>query len=131
MNLHGIASPYVASVNPMVNVTVRISTGVYVTEEDGTRVPQYSEISDVPAQIQALQFTDIQKLDGLNLQGTRRKIYLSGKLDGLNRQEQKGGDLIIYPDGSQWPYGTKWLVAQVLEQWPDWVSVAVTQQLDP
>lgn len=131
MNLHGIASPYVAAVNPMVDVTVRVSTGSYTTEEDGRRVPVYANTTGVPAQIQALGFTDIQKLDGLNLQGIRRKIYLNGKFDGLNRQESKGGDLIIYPDGDEWPFGTKWLVAQVLEQWPDWCCVAVTQQLDP
>lgn len=130
MNLHAMAAPVVATVNPMINVTVRVSTGEYSTAADGTRTPLYDDVPDVPAQIQALAFGDIQKLDGLNIQGTRRKIYLNGKFDGLNRQEGKGGDLIVYPSGASYPYGTTWLVAQVLEQWPDWCCVAVTQQVD-
>lgn len=130
MNLHAIAGPIVGIVNPAVSVTVRVSTGEYTTAADGTRTPTYDDVPNVPAQIQALSFGDIQKLDGLNIQGTRRKIYLNGKFDGLNRQEGKGGDLVVYPDGALWPYGTTWLVAQVLEQWPDWCCVAVTQQVD-
>lgn len=129
MNLHAIASPAIAIVNPMIEVTVRVSTGSYTTAADGTRTPVYSDVTGVSAQIQALSFGDIQKLDGLNIQGTRRKIYLNGKFDGLNRQEQKGGDLIIYPSGASYPYGTTWLIVHVLEQWPDWVCVAVTQQV--
>jgi hypothetical protein len=43
-------------------------------------------------------------------------------VDGLVRVINKGGDLITLPDGSIW------LVAQVLEQFPDWVSAAITLQ---
>lgn len=127
MNLHAIAGPAIAVVNPFTAVTVRLSTG-YTTEDDGTRVPTYDEYDDVPAQIQALSWGDLQKLDGLNLQGEKRKIYLTGRFDGISRERQTGGDLIAYPDGDQWPFGTLWLISAVLEQWPDWVCVAVTQQ---
>lgn len=129
MNLHAIAGPAVAVVNPFVDVTVRLSSG-YDTLPSGRRVPTYDEVTGVPAQIQALSFGDLQKLDGLNIQGERRKIYLSGRFDSLSRERQTGGDLVVYPDGNTWPYGTRWLIVQVLEQWPDWCSVAVTQQVE-
>lgn len=121
MNLHGIAAPAIGAVNPSVDVTVKISNG-YTTDAAGARVPQYLPDQIVPAQIQALAFRDLMQLDGLNLQGTRRKIYFYGEVDGLVRATNKGGDLVIFPDGSVW------LVAMVLEQWPDWCSVAVTLQ---
>lgn len=79
----------------------------------------------VMAQVQALTFRDLQQIDGLNLQGTRRAIYLYGKVQGINRAENKGGDLITVAAGDA---AGKWLVAEVLEQWPDWVKVACTQQ---
>lgn len=79
----------------------------------------------VKAQVQALTFRDLTQIDGLNLQGTRRGIYLFGKVDGLVRAENKGGDLIAIADGV---HAGIWLVAMVLEQWPGWVKVAATQQ---
>lgn len=77
-------------------------------------------------QIQPMTWRDIQQLDGLTLQGTRKKIYLFGEVDGLVRSKNKGGDLI------KDSYGNTWLVAQILEQWydatPSWVAAAVTLQ---
>ncbi len=82
----------------------------------------------VDAQVQALTYDDLRQIDGLNLNGTRRAIYLSGELDGVVRSKLKGGDLITLSDG---PNAGTWLVAHVLEQWEDWVKVAVTLQQDP
>lgn len=76
-------------------------------------------------QVQALGYKDLQQVDGLNLNGTRRKIYLFGVSSGVVRSLQKGGDLLT--DGN----GDVWLVAMVLEQWQHgegWASVAVTLQ---
>lgn len=129
MNLHGVVGPIVAVVNPTVNVTVRISDGTYVTAPGGVRTPNYATVTGVPAQIQPLTADELRQLDGLNVQGTKRGIYLSGKFDGVNRIGQKGGDVVEYPSGDRYPFGTTWLVVQVLEQWPEWVKVAVTQQM--
>lgn len=41
MDLHGIAGPIVAAVNPQIPVEVRISVGVGATLPDGTRPPLY------------------------------------------------------------------------------------------
>lgn len=77
----------------------------------------------VLAQVQPLTYRDIQQVDGLNLQGTRRAIYLNGFIDGLIRSSNKGGDLVTLPDG------TVWLVAIVLEHWDSgWCKVAATLQ---
>lgn len=108
-------------------MTVKVSTG-YTTEPDGTRVPSYTFLYDVPAQIQALGYTDMMQLSGLVLNGERRKIYLNGQFDSVNRPRATGGDLITFPDGARWPYGTVWYIVQVLETWPDWCSFAVTMQ---
>jgi hypothetical protein len=124
VNLHGIVAPVIGVVNPNVDAVVQVSTGSTIAA-DGTRTPTYAAPVTVPAQVQALTFRDIQQIDGLNLQGTRRAIYLYGKVDGLVRAENKGGDLITLSDG---PNVGVWLVAVVLECWPDWCKVVATQQ---
>lgn len=121
MNLHGLAVAAISLVNPQVPVQVRFSMGNTIGA-DGFQVPTFSAPVPMRAQIQPLTFRDIQQVAGLNLQGTRRALYLFGEADGLVRVSQKGGDLITFPDGSVY------LVAIVLEQWPDWCKVAVTLQ---
>jgi hypothetical protein len=77
------------------------------------------------AQVQPISFRDIQQMDGLNLNGSRRVFYLSGSVEGHNRPTNQGGDLITFPDG------TVWLVAMVLEGYSfsaGWCKVAATLQ---
>lgn len=121
MNLHAIVSGVIAAVNPTVFCTLQMSVGFSVAP-DGSQVPQYATFANVPCQIQALSYQDLQHIDGLNIQGTRRAVYINGNWEGLNRATNKGGDLLTTPDG------TVWLVAMVLEHWPDWTKVVVTQQ---
>jgi len=125
VNLHGIVSGAISAVNPFVAATVQRSTG-YTTNSDGSRVPTYTTFQ-ISAQVQSLSYTDLIKLDALNVTGKRRKIYLSGDVEGIIRADQRGGDLIVFPTGTL-PEGTTWLAAYVLENWPDWVSVAITLQ---
>lgn len=97
--------------------------GVYqVSEEQTVSSVAMTTTLIVTAQIQALSFRDIAQMDGLNIEGTRRAIYFYGRIEGLVRPEGRGGDLVYFPDG------TVWLVAIVLEQWPDWCKVAATLQ---
>jgi len=128
MNLHKIATGVVSAVNPYILVTLQLNSG-YSVNQDGTRTPTYIYQQKIPAQIQALTFDELRLLDGLNIQGIKRAIYLSGQLSGINRSRNLGGDLIAFPQGDIWPYGTLWLVILVVEQWPNWVKVAVTQQI--
>lgn len=125
MNLNAIAGPVVATVNPPTPATVRFSSGS-TTNPDGTQSPKYlTPPTPVSAQVQPLSFRDIQQIEHLNLQGMRVAIYLNGELDGLVRVNKKGGDLITIASGV---HRGVYLVAQVLEQWNDWVKVAATLQ---
>lgn len=122
MNLHSIASSWVGIVNPNKRGTIQISTG-YVTEPGGHRRPTYRTIHNVPMQVQALTERDIAHAEALNVGGSSHVVYLHGRLDGLVRPENKGGDLITFDH-------RVWLVTGVLEDWPKWCKVAVTLQAD-
>ena len=79
------------------------------------------------AQVQPIGWRDLQQMDSLNLQGTRKVMYVNGPLDGVVRPALKGGDLVSMPDGSIW------LVALVLEGFnatANWTKVALTLQND-
>ncbi len=127
MNLHQIVSGVISAVNAPVICTLKMSTG-YTIAADGTQTPTYQEFDNVLVQVQALSYTDLMKMGALNIQGTRRKAYLIGNWEGLNRQQGKGGDLIIMPSLPTFPGPTTWLVAMVLEHFEGWTSVALTLQ---
>ena len=74
-----------------------------------------------PAQIQALDNDDLKHLDGLNIQGTLRAIYLRGSLAGVVRPNSKGGDLVTFS-------GQVWLVVKVIESWPNWTKACIVYQ---
>jgi hypothetical protein len=100
MNLHGIVAPTVGAVNPLTSAAVQISTG-YTTSADGTVTPSYSNLT-VLVQVQALTSTEMDQLDGLNLQGVKRAVYTPGWLNGMIRVDSKGGDVMSfaeYPGG--------------------------------
>lgn len=121
MNLHGVVRGAINIVNPDVLGVMQVSLGTYTTDAAGHRVPAYAEQS-VTVQLQPLAYTDLMKLDGLNLQGIKKKAYVNGNFEGVNRPKQKGGDKLIVN-------GETWLITQPLEEWPDWCSFAVTLQV--
>jgi hypothetical protein len=121
MNLHQIVRGAVSAVNPDVNISIQVSTGSTL-DANRNRVPAFAAPVVVRGQIQALQYDDIRQLDALNIQGVKQKVYINGRVDGLIRNENKGGDLITFPDGRVY------LVTLVLEYWPDWCCAAVTLQ---
>jgi hypothetical protein len=125
MNLRGIANGATRAVNPNIAATVSVSAGT-ITNPDGSRVPKFDQLP-FSAQVQALQYNDMVHLDGLNIQGIRRAIYLNGSIDGINRINKKGGDIVTIAKGAN---AGSWLVALVLEQWADWCKVAVTLQAE-
>lgn len=122
LNLHGIVRSAISAVNPDIVVQVAISTG-YTKDAAFKPVLTYAPPFTMAAQVQALTSTDLRKLDAMNVQGSMRTIYLSGALSGASRLKQTGGDLVTLPDG------TVYLTTMVLEQWPDWCKVSVTQQV--
>lgn len=121
MDLHGIVATAVGVVNPLQPLTIQVCTGY--TNVGGKRTPTYAAPAvGVLGQVQALTFSDLKQIEGLNLQGIKRAIYIEGRIDGLVRESGKGGDLVTTQDGNVW------LVSLVLEYWPDWCKVAVTLQ---
>jgi hypothetical protein len=121
MNLHGLVAHVIGAVNPMQMVCIRRSTGS-TTNPDGSRTPTYSAPEWTQAQVQMLSQNDLLRVDGINLQGNRRKVYFTGSMAGVVRASRQGGDLMTFADGSVW------LLETVLEQWPEWVAVSVIQQ---
>ena len=121
MNLHGIAAGAIAAVNPLVTLKIEVSTGS-MDGEDGISVPTYASPIYVKGQVQPLTGGDLRQMEGLNLQGDYQGIYINGRIDGLVRAKNKGGDKITLSDGSVY------LVTTVLESWPDWTKVAATLQ---
>jgi hypothetical protein len=121
VNLHQIASGAIAAVNPFVRCQL-IKNQKYQTNPDGSTIPIGLPPVFIPCQIQALEYNDIAQLDGMNIQGERRAIYLNGDWEGVVRVSQDGGDSLMMPDG------TVWLAVFTFENWPDWTKLAVTLQ---
>ncbi len=120
MNLHGIASAAIGSVNPFISAVIRRSGGTYVTQPDGKRTPSYVDVP-VTIQLQPLTTGDLQKLAELNIQGVHRAIYVDGEYNAVVRSRGFGGDIVVID-------GETHLVTAVLETWPDWSKLAVTLQ---
>lgn len=120
MDLRGIANGVTSTVNPNKTVTVLRSTG-YTIGAGRKQAPVYAAPVSGPGQVQALDGKDLQQLDGLNIQGTIRVIYLRGALAGVIRPDGTGGD-IVQMDGQDW------LVVKVLESWPTWTKAAIVLQ---
>jgi len=122
MDLRGIANGVTSTVNPNETVNVLRSTG-FTIGAGAKQVPSFAAPVSGPAQVQALDANDIKQLDGLNIQGTIRAIYLRGALAGVVRPNQTGGDIVKRKNDSE-----TWLVVKVLESWPDWTKAAIVLQ---
>lgn len=120
MDLRSLANGVTSAVNENTLVSVQRSTG-YTTGVGARQVPTYAPAVEGPANIQALSSDDVKQLDGLNIQGTLRAIYLRGALAGVIRPDGTGGDLVTFG-------GQTWLVCKVLESWPTWTKAAIVLQ---
>jgi len=81
----------------------------------------------VPAQVQALSASDMAHTDGLNIEGVKRTVIMYGNVQGVVRTDQKGGDMLQFPEI---PSGSvkNWRVVSVVETWPTWARVVVVLQ---
>jgi hypothetical protein len=125
VNLRGIVNGAIQGINSDTVVTWVQNSG-YTTAADGTRTPSLTS-TQVNANVQPLSGTDLRHVDGLNIQGVMRSVYLYGDVEGIVRADGKGGDVLQFP---QVPGGTvhNWLVTQVMEVWTSWCRVIVTLQ---
>ena len=120
MNLYDLASSLITAVNPLTAATLTASTG-YTTNADGSRTPNYAAPVSASIQVQSLTTRELSQMDGLNIQGNLRKVWMDGDWNGIVRPQGKGADLLSF--NSQ-----NWLIVEVIEQWPEWTSVVVALQ---
>ena len=123
MDLHAIAAPIVAAVNPYQEALIMVSNG-YTTNPDFSRTPLYKP-TRIPVQVQALTYKDLQQLSGINMNGEARGVYFFGDFNGVVRAAQQGGDLVTL---SEPPNAGNWLIVHVLENWPGWTKAACVLQ---
>ena len=122
MDVRSLANNAIQSINSDIIVTIRSSTGFGIDPNSLRQIPVYLEHSGI-AQIQALDGKDLKQLDGLNINGTIRALYIKGELNNVIKARQIGGDLVLIA-------GQTWLVVKVLEGWPSWTKVAIVLQDD-
>lgn len=127
MDLRGLANGVSSTINPNVTVSVERSTG-YTIGTGRKQVPSYATAVVGPAQIQALDGDDLKQLDGLNIQGNIKAVYLRGVLAGVLRPDGTGGDLITIMSPAPAQLVGTWLVVKVLEGWPTWTKAAIVLQ---
>lgn len=125
MNLRGLVNSYTQLTNENILINWVQSTG-YTIDNAGKRTPTSLTLT-VKAQIQALDTTNLQHTDGLNITGVMRSVYLYGNAAGVVRADNIGGDILVFPEV---PNGCNrnWLITQVVETWSDWCHVIVTLQ---
>mgnify|MGYP001367661964 CR=1 FL=1 len=120
MNLRGVANGITSAINPNITAIGRRYKGE-VMGPGRKPIPEYYPDEEVTLQLQPLSWGDLKHVDGLNMQGMMKSIYINGDYYGANRTLKKGGDLFIID-------GLKWLVVDPIELWPDWSKVIVCLQ---
>jgi hypothetical protein len=125
INVRGMANAAIQVVNANITIPLLRSTG-YTVGANGKQMPTYDTLSG-PAQVQALGPKDLQHVNALNLQNVSRKVYLYGNWMGVVRADEKGGDLLTFPQiGGGADH--QWKVVTVFETWPTWCAVGVVLQ---
>ena len=120
MNLRNLAGAAVRRINPDVPITIQVSTG-YTTAADGTQTPSYSPVNTT-GNMQPLSGQDLKRIQNLNAQEVTAKVFVNGNYEGVVRNSGIGGDLLTIN-------GQTYLITVVIERWPDWCLVGVTEQI--
>jgi hypothetical protein len=129
MDLRTIANQVSNTINPNIIVSLQTSNG-FAIGTGRRQVPSYNSPIVGPAQVQALDNSDLKQLDGLNISGSIRALYMRGNLAGVIRPDSKGGDLITINSqvGAPPLLVGLWLITKVLESWPLWTKVVIVKQ---
>lgn len=125
MNLHVIVRGAITAINPDIPATLLRSNG-YTTDAAGKQTPSFLSFTG-QIQVQGVSAKDLEHTDFLNIQGVLRTVYLRGNWAGVVRADQKGGDIMKFP---QIPGAAvqDWRVVTIKETWPDWCAVIVWLQ---
>lgn len=121
MNLHKIANSAIRRVNPNISAILRKYTGE--TIGPGRKpVPSYLPDQNVTIQLQPISRGDMQHVDGLNIQGLAKVIYVNGNYFSVQREMEQGGDIFVIN-------GEQWLVVEPVELWPNWCRLIAVLQV--
>jgi hypothetical protein len=125
MNLLALANTVITSVNPNIPV-VWIQSSGYTTDAAGKRVSSTTSTT-IQAQVQGISASDLRHVDNLGIEGVKRSVHMFGNVQGVVRADQKGGDILQFPEI---PGGAvrNWRVVNVMETYPDWSRVLVVLQ---
>lgn len=128
MNLRGIANAAIQSINPNIPVTVKSPNGFTVDPLTRRQIPAYIT-QQAQGQLQALDGDDLGQVNGLNIQGTIRAMYLYGSIAGVIRPDGSPQSHVVFASNEGGiTKEREWGVFKVLETWPDWCKVAIVYQ---
>ena len=117
---------YRVSISQTLTSTTITATGT------GKLIPSYSTTTGLVMQVQAVSGDELRHVDGLNIQGIYRAVYINGRIEGADRPGMKGGDLLMIPTGltATPPAMDTWLVKEVMEPWDaaGWCKALVVLQ---
>ena len=120
LNLHGMANPVIQSVLENTSVTLKKFSGI-TQNAFFERVPSYTT-STVSMSVQALNSEQLHTMNNLNIMGEMYSVISPVQLNGANRADNKGGDLLNF-------MGHDWLVVHIDETYPTHCKAIVQKQL--
>lgn len=121
MNLHKIANAAIRRVNPNIPAVLKKYAGI-IMGPGHKPIPSYLPDQNVTIQLQPISRGDMQHVDGMNLQGLAKVIYVNGNYFSVQRELEQGGDIFVIN-------GEQWLVVEPVELWPDWCRLIVVLQV--
>ncbi|HAV8297897.1 TPA: hypothetical protein JLC35_000358 [Escherichia coli] len=121
MNLRQIANNAITSINPNIPAILKKYAGE--TIGPGRKpIPSYLPDQHVTIQLQPISRGDMQHVDGLNIQGLPKVIYVNGNYFSVQRELEQGGDIFVIN-------GEQWLVVEPIELWDSWCRLIVVLQV--
>lgn len=121
LNLHKIANSAIRRVNPNISAVLKKYAGE--TIGPGRKpAPSYLPDQNVTIQLQPISRGDMQHVDGLNIQGLAKVIYVNGNYFSVQREMEQGGDIFVIN-------GEQWLVVEPVELWPNWCRLIAVLQV--
>jgi len=123
LNLHKIANSAIRRVNPNIQAVLKKYAGE-TTGPGRKPAPSYLPDQNVTIQLQPISRGDMQHVDGLNIQGLAKVIYVNGNYFSVQREMEQGGDIFVIN-------GEQWLVVEPVELWPNWCRLIAVLQVSP
>lgn len=121
MNLRQIANNAITSINPNISAILKKYAGETIGHGHKP-VPSYLPDQNVTIQLQPISRGDMQHVDGLNIQGLAKVIYVNGNYFSVQREMEQGGDIFVIN-------GEQWLVVEPVELWPNWCRLIAVLQV--